>query len=98
MNGVQNSVLHHASNRYAFPVRVHHLGNSARNMPDQMLNTLPPGKRTRVEDNPPLDGDIDHLQIEDAQGRVLQRLDTTRKTVVCKSQSPEYVWEIAVGP
>ena len=85
-------------NNYAIPIVVHHLSNPARNMPDEILDTLPPGKRSETAHNPQLDGDIDNLQIEDKQGHVLTRLSSTGKNVVCKQQSPEYIWQITVGP
>ena len=85
-------------NNYPFPVVVHHLANGSGNMPDQILDTLPAGKRSEVAINMRLDGDVDNIQLEDKQGHVLQRLNQKNSNVVCKQTTPEYVWEITVGP
>ena len=85
-------------NNYTVPIVAHHLNNAARNMPDMRLDTVAPGKRQELAQNLALDGDIDNIQIEDAQGRVLNRLNARSKNVVCKQTQPQYVWEVTVGP
>ena len=85
-------------NNYAFPVNVHLPANAARHVPDQMLDTVPPGKRIALTHTSTMDGDIDYLQIEDAHGHILTHLSSTSKNVVCKQKSPDYVWEVTVGP
>ena len=49
-------------------------------------------------DAPPMDGDIDSMQIEDAQGHLLTHLSSTGNNVVCKQKTPDYIWEVIVGP
>ena len=88
----------YARNNYAFPIVVRHLNNPARNIPDMRLDTVAPGKRQELAQNLALDGDIDNIQIEDAQGKVLDRLNTHSKSVICKQTQPQYVWEVTVGP
>ena len=57
-------------NNYAFPVNVHLPANAARHIPDQMLDTVPAGRRVELANSTTMDGDIDYIQIEDAHGRV----------------------------
>lgn len=85
-------------NNYAVPIIAHHLNNAARNMPDMQLDTVASGKRQELGQNLALDGDIDNIQIEDAHGKVLGRLNTHSKNVVCRQTQPQYVWEVTVGP
>ncbi len=85
-------------NNYAVPVHVHLVGNAVRKIADQMLDTVPPGKRIELTDAPPTDGDIDSMQIEDAHGHILTHLSSTDKNVVCKQKTPDYIWEVTVGP
>ena len=85
-------------NNYAVPIVVRHRNNPARNIPDMRLDTVAPGKRQELAQNLALDGDIDNIQIEDAQGKVLDKLNTHSKNVVCKQTQPQYVWEVTVGP
>lgn len=84
-------------NNYVVPVSVRRVDPGGKT-PGQVLDTVPAGKRVEIDNSPTLDGDIDYLQIEDAQGKVLTRLSSNGKNVVCKQKTPEYVWNISVGP
>ncbi len=85
-------------NNYPFPIVAHHLANPARNMPDQILDTVPGGIRAELRQNTALDGDIDNIQIEDTKGHVFARLNQKNKNVICRKTTPEYVWDITIGP
>ena len=86
------------TNHYAVPVVIHHLANPEAHLPAQTLDTVPPGQRKELATYAGLDGDIDHLQVEDTQRHVLARLNSKAKNVVDRQSTRAYIWEISVGP
>ena len=85
-------------NNYAVPITAHYVGNPARNISAHTLDTVQPGECKELSSYVGTDGDIDNIEITTANGSVLTRLNRSGKNVVCKSTTPEYLWDITVGP